>query len=205
VSTRNHWEGVYTARATTEVSWYQPDPVRSLAWLQEVAPGKDTAILDVGAGASLLVDRLLERGYGRVAVLDVAPAALQQVRDRLGDRAERVEWFAADLLEFEPPHPIDVWHDRAVLHFLREPEQQQRYAEVLRAALAPGGHAIISTFAHGGPTRCSGLEIVQYDCTEVGALLGAEFHCLRSETELHRTPAGGEQLFQYCLFRRAGG
>jgi hypothetical protein len=124
------------------------------------------------------------------------------VRQRLGTRAAEVEWFTGDLLEFDPPHRFDLWHDRAVLHFLREPTQQQRYAEVLRRSLMPDGHALISTFAVGGPTRCSGLEVVQYDCGSMSNLLGEEFTCIRQETEVHRTPAGRDQLFQYCLFRR---
>jgi 2-polyprenyl-3-methyl-5-hydroxy-6-metoxy-1,4-benzoquinol methylase len=200
--TQEHWQAVYEKKVSTEVSWYQPEPTRSLEWLSKVVPDHGAAILDVGAGASRLVDRLLEQGYRRVGVLDIAPAALAEVRDRLGPRAAQVEWYTGDVLDFAPPHRFDVWHDRAVLHFLRQPEQQQRYAEVLRRTLNLGGHVLISTFAVGGPTRCSGLDVVQYDCATLGALLGEEFRCLREETELHRTPGGGEQLFQYCLFRR---
>lgn len=202
MSTQNHWQGVYEKKASTEVSWYQSEPALSLEWILSVAPGRESAILDVGAGASLLVDRLLDRGYRGVAVLDIAPAALAGVRERLGQQAAEVEWFTGDLLDFVPPHGFDLWHDRAVLHFLREPEQQRGYAEVLRRTVKPGGHVLISTFAPGGPTRCSGLEVVQHDCASIGELLGVEFRCVRDETELHGTPGGGEQLFQYCLFRR---
>lgn len=158
--------------------------------------------MDVGAGASLLVDRLLAFGYSHVALLDVAHAALAEVRQRLGERAAEVEWFTEDLLNFDPPHPFDIWHDRAVLHFLGEPEQQLRYAEVLRRSLVPGGHAVIATFAVGGPVRCSGLDVVQYDCESMGRLLGAEFRCVRQEKENHRTPGGADQMFQFCMFRR---
>lgn len=205
MSTREHWQQVYRTKAPTEVSWHQPEPGKSLEWIRAVAPDPATRILDVGAGASLLVDRLLDQGYGAVGVLDVAEDALAGVRSRLGTRAAGVEWFTGDVLEFEPPHPFDLWHDRAVLHFLREPAQQQRYADVLRRTLAPGGHALIATFAIGGPTRCSGLDVVQYDCAALGRLLGESFTCIRQETELHRTPGGGEQLFQYCLFARSTG
>lgn len=186
----------------TDVSWYQEVPTRSLAWIQAVAPDRATEIIDVGAGASFLVDHLLEAGYRRVAVLDLAPRALASVKERLGDRAAAVEWFVGDVTGFVPPHQFDLWHDRAVLHFLTTAEQKQRYATALRATLRPGGHALIATFAHGGPTRCSGLEVVQYDCAEIAEVLGPEFACIRSEQELHRTPGGSEQRFQYCLFAR---
>jgi 2-polyprenyl-3-methyl-5-hydroxy-6-metoxy-1,4-benzoquinol methylase len=205
MNTQAHWEGVYRESAVTEVSWYQTDPARSLEWILSVAPDRDSAILDVGAGASLLVDRLLDDGYNNVGVLDLAASALAEVRARLGDRAAGVHWFTGDVLDFRSPHLFDVWHDRAVLHFLTEPHQQLRYADVLRQTLAPGGYALISTFAIGGPTRCSGLDVMQYDCSSMGDLLGEEFSCVQQETEIHRTPAGGEQLFQYCLFRRSGG
>lgn len=203
MNTRTHWQEVYSKKASTEVSWYQAEPAKSLEWIQRVAPDPATRILDVGAGASVLVDRLLERGYRRPAVLDVAPTALAEVQQRLGERAPLVEWFTGDVLELDARHAFDLWHDRAVLHFLREPEQQRRYAEVLRRTLRPGGHALISTFAVGGPTRCSGLEVVQHDGSTVGELLGSEFTLVREETELHRTPGGGTQLFQYCLFARS--
>lgn len=199
-----HWEDVYQRKDAREVSWFQPVPVRSLEWIESVAANRGTSVLDVGAGASRLVDHLLERGFRSVGVLDLAESALAQVRQRLGERGEMVEWFVGDLLDFTPPHPFDVWHDRAVLHFLHEPEQQQRYAEVLRRTLRPGGHALIATFAVGGPSRCSGLDIVQYDCNSLSALLGPGFTCVREEQESHPTPGGSEQLFQYCLFRRDG-
>jgi 2-polyprenyl-3-methyl-5-hydroxy-6-metoxy-1,4-benzoquinol methylase len=204
MSTDRHWQQVYAAKESTTVSWFEAEPVRSLGWIREAAPDPGAAILDVGAGASLLVDRLLDHGYRRLAVLDIAPAALDEVRARLGDRAVRVEYFAGDVLDFVPPHPFDLWHDRAVLHFLRTPEEQRRYAGAIRRTLRPGGHAMISTFARGGPTRCSGLEVVQYDAAALATLLGGEFTLVREEIAKHRTPAGAEQLFQHCLFVRAG-
>jgi SAM-dependent methyltransferase len=202
MSTQEHWQTVYRTKASSEVSWFQAEPSRSLEWIRSVAPDPSSRILDVGAGASLLVDRLLERGYRDVAVLDLAPAALAEVEERLGERAAGVEWLVGDVLELDAPASADVWHDRAVLHFLREPARQRAYAEVLRRTLRPGGHALIATFAVGGPTRCSGLEVVQHDCPSLEALLGEEFRCVREATELHATPAGGTQRFQYCLFAR---
>jgi 2-polyprenyl-3-methyl-5-hydroxy-6-metoxy-1,4-benzoquinol methylase len=199
-----HWREVYDTRSADEVSWYQAEPGLSLAWIREFVPDRHSRILDVGAGASLLVDRLLEEGYHRPAVLDLAPNALEVVRKRLGGRADAVEWFATDLLEFDPPHPYELWHDRAVLHFLREPSQQARYAETVRRAVLPGGLVLIATFAMGGPTRCSGLDVVQYDAPALLRLLGDEFSVVRTAEEVHRTPAGAEQRFQYTLLRRAG-
>jgi len=204
MNARHHWQQVYGAKASTAVSWYEAEPVRSLEWIRSIAPDPDAAILDVGAGASLLVDRLLEHGYRRLGVLDIAPAALEEVRARLGERSSDVEWFTGDVLDFTAPHPFDVWHDRAVLHFLRDPDEQRRYAEVLRRTLRPGGHAMISTFAAGGPKRCSGLEIVQYDAAALADLLGEEFALVREATGTHRTPAGADQLFQHSLFVRSG-
>jgi SAM-dependent methyltransferase len=202
MSTQAHWQDVYTRKSANEVSWYQSAPVRSLEWIRACAPDPASAILDVGAGASTLVDHLLDAGYSKLGVLDLAPSALAATRNRLGERASTVEWFTADVTEFVAPHPFDVWHDRAVLHFLVDTRQQHRYAEVLRRTLRPGGHALIAAFAHGGPTRCSGLDVVQLDCDEIADLLGPGFECVRSEQELHSTPGGAEQRFQYCLFRR---
>lgn len=205
MTTRSHWQQVYTSRSADRVSWYQDVPRRSLDWIGSVAPDLDSAIIDVGAGASNLVDHLLERGYRNVAALDIADEALAVTRSRLGKNAERVEWFTGDVLQFAAPRRYDVWHDRAVLHFLVDPELRARYADVLRQTLRPGGYALIATFAHGGPTRCSGLPVMQASCSEIQALLGAEFHCLREEQELHLTPGGAEQRFQYCLFVRREG
>ena len=202
MSTQDHWRDVYTKKGIDEVSWYQATPTRSLEWIRAAATDPSSSILDVGAGASTLVDHLIDAGYSNIGVLDLAASALDVVRERLGERGAGVEWFAGDVTEFVAPHPFDVWHDRAVLHFLVDPEQRRRYGEVLRRTLRPGGHALIATFAHGGPTRCSGLDVVQYDCDEVADLLGPGFERVRDEQEIHTTPAGVEQRFQYCLFRR---
>ena len=198
----SHWQQVYTEKAADEVSWYQAVPARSLEWIEAAAPDRSAAIIDVGAGASALADGLLERGYTRLAVLDLASSALAAVRARLAGRAELVEWYACDVLDFVSPHRFDLWHDRAVLHFLVDPEERRRYAEVVRDTVRPGGHVLIATFAPGGPTRCSGLGVVQLGIGEIGELLGGEFVCRREEQELHRTPGGVDQLFQYALYER---
>lgn len=197
-----HWQTVYSSKPVDGVSWFQTIPARSLAWILEAVPNTSAAIIDIGAGASSLVDHLLDRNYRNLAVLDIASEALSVVKDRLGERAGLVEWFASDILDFEAPHEFDVWHDRAVMHFLVEPEQRKRYAGVLRQTVRPGGYALIATFAHGGPTRCSGLPVMQSDCGELSELLGDGFECVRDEEEIHLTPNGTEQRFQYCLFAR---
>jgi len=202
---KTHWEDIHSSGDPTEVSWHQHIPTRSLAWIEAVFDNRqDARILDVGSGKSCLVDQLLDRGFDRVAILDISENALRHVRDRLESRGHNVEWFATDLLAFTPAHRFDLWHDSAVLHFLCDPEEQLRYRDVLRATLEVDGHALIATFAVTGPTRCSGLDIVQYDSQQLLSLLGDEFSLLRTEQETHRTPWGTDQLFQYSLFRREG-
>jgi SAM-dependent methyltransferase len=202
MSTQAHWQDVYTKKSVEEVSWYQDVPTRSVEWIRACTPDRASPILDVGAGASSLVDHLLDDGYQNLGILDLAPSALSAVQHRLGDRAALIEWFVSDVLDFVPPHSFALWHDRAVLHFLVDEQQRRRYAEVLRHTVQPGGHALIATFALGGPTRCSGLEVVRYDCRGIADLLGGQFTYVRDEQELHRTPGGAEQRFQYCLFAR---
>jgi 2-polyprenyl-3-methyl-5-hydroxy-6-metoxy-1,4-benzoquinol methylase len=202
MSSQEHWANIYATKPTDTVSWYQAEPARSLAWIAAAAPPPHAAVVDVGAGASFLVDRLVARGYAHVGALDIAPNALELIRKRLGADAARVDWFAGSVLDFTPPRAYDVWHDRAVLHFLREPADQARYVEVLTRSLKPGGHAIIATFAVGGPLKCSGLEIVQYDAAKLQALLGPRFTLEKEELELHRTPGGSEQKFQWARFGR---
>lgn len=196
-----HWQQVYEGRSPTEVSWYQAKPVCSLQHIEAFAPSRESIILDVGAGASLLVDHLLERGYRHISLLDIAESSLKHVRQRLGAWATAVEWFYADILEFVPPHPFELWHDRAVFHFLTRAEERTRYLEVLRSALRPGGHVVLATFAVGGPTRCSGLDVRQYDEERVREIFGSDFVLVRSEPEQHRTPSGAEQLFIYFVLQ----
>lgn len=199
-----HWSGVYERKAATEASWYQDVPRQSLEWIAEVAPpDANPRIVDVGAGASTLVDHLLARGYERITLLDIAEPALAQVAARLPPEARSVDFVIADLLSFAPRDPFDVWHDRAVLHFLRDPADQCRYADRLHAAVVEDGFAVIATFAVGGPERCSGLPTVQYDAGRLMALVGSHFELIRETTESHRTPSGSEQLFAYFLLRHS--
>jgi SAM-dependent methyltransferase len=158
------------------------------------------SILDVGGGATHLVDHLLDAGYRHVGVLDIAPEALALARDRLGDRAAAVEWFASDVLVFESPHPWDLWHDRAAFHFLTDPDDQDRYREVLLRSLAPDGQAVIATFGPEGPERCSGLPVQRYDAERLAAEFAPDLSLIEHHLEAHTTPSGDEQEFLFARF-----
>ena len=192
-----HWEQVYRTRHPTEVSWYQADPATSLRLIEETGVRRSAPILDVGGGASVLADRLVAAGYADVTVLDISSAALAVVQERLGP-AVRV--IMADVTRVEPARRYALWHDRAVLHFLTDPEDQRAYVRTLTQALQPGGHVILATFALDGPARCSGLPVERYDAARMVALLGPGFQLRRAETEVHLTPAGVSQHFQYGHF-----
>ena len=185
-----------------EVSWYQKEPTLSLQLIRNTRIANDAPIIDVGGGASLLVDGLCERGFTRLAVLDISPQALAYARERLGDKAQRVEWYEADITTFVPPHRFILWHDRAVFHFLTDQSDRTRYVEVLKRTLEPGGHLLLAAFALDGPTRCSGLEIVQYDAAKLGRELGGEFRLVEERGETHVTPTGKQQKFAYFRFVR---
>ena len=197
-----HWDRVYRTKAASEVSWYQPEARLSLELIRRVAPQGDVPVLDVGGGASTLVDGLLEGGYRRVTVMDLAAVALDRAQDRLGDRAARVRWIVADVLEA----PLlgasyAVWHDRAVFHFLTDARDRARYVAQVQRVVRPGGHIIVAGFGPDGPSRCSGLNVVRYDPHGLHAEFGSAFRLLASAKENHRTPAGTVQPFVYCLCR----
>ena len=198
-----HWDGVYTTKPSAEVSWYQAEPTLSLALLREAGAGPTTTILDVGGGDSRLVDAALAEGLGRMTVLDLSGAALARARARLGTQADEVTWLEADVTQVElPARAFDIWHDRAVFHFLTTPEDRARYAAVVAAALRPGGTALLATFAPDGPTRCSGLEVARYTPEGLAAQLGDAFALVRGFGDLHHTPAGREQRFSVAVLRR---
>jgi SAM-dependent methyltransferase len=202
---REHWERVYRSKAPNAVSWYQPHARLSLDLIRRTAPDLDAPIIDVGGGASTLVDGLLDAGYRAVTVLDLAPAALALARGRLGERAARVAWIAADVLE--APLPADayaVWHDRAVFHFLTAPADRARYVAQVRRAVRPGGHVVVASFAADGPARCSGLDVMRYTPDAMHAEFGTGFRLLDAVREEHRTPGGATQAFVYCLCRVEG-
>lgn len=194
---KQHWEQIYRTRAPEDLSWFQPRPEISLQWIAAAGLAPDAAILDVGGGASRLVDCLLAAGYSRLAVLDISGTALALARRRLGRRAAEVEWFEADVAGFEPSHHFDLWHDRAVFHFLTTASQRAGYVAAMRRALAPQGQAIVATFAPDGPEQCSGLPVARYDAANLLAALGAGFRLLEQRDELHHTPRGAPQHFLY--------
>lgn len=183
-----HWQGVYQDKAPDEASWFQDRPEMSFALIEAAELPRDADILDVGGGASTLVDHLLEAGYSSLAVLDISEAALAHARERLGSSAQRVKWIATDVTHWQPQGAVDLWHDRAVLHFLTAIEDQQAYAVALRAAVKPMGWAIIAGFAPGGPMKCSGLEIVQHDAGRLAAMLGGS--------------SGSSTFAMKCIIRR---
>lgn len=200
---QQHWETVYRTKAADAVSWYRPHLDTSLALIERAAPDRSAAVLDVGGGASTLVDDLLARGYGDLSVLDISAAALNVARERLGEAANAVTWLAADLLDAPLPQArYDLWHDRAVFHFLTQAEQRAHYLRQLARALKPGGHAILATFGPQGPLKCSGLDTIRYDAGELARELGDGFTLLDSIMEFHATPFGTTQPFLYALFRR---
>jgi len=197
-----HWQTIYGSRSPEELSWYQPQAQVSLDLIRRVAPDTRASILDVGGGASTLVDGLLAAGYRRLAVLDVSGLALDQSRRRLGAAASAVTWIEGDVLSAAlPVGGHDVWHDRAVFHFLTEPDQRRRYVEQVRRTVRPGGHVLVATFAEDGPTRCSGLDVARYSPETLHGEFGVDFRKLTSVREEHLTPRGARQAFVYCLCR----
>ena len=197
---KSHWEEVYRDKSPLEVSWYQSEPDLSLRMIRATQLPCDAAIIDVGGGASVLVDRLYEQGYHRLAVLDISARALDSARQRLGSHAENILWFEADVTAFKSPQTFDLWHDRAVFHFLTNPADRKRYVDVLKRTLKPGGHLVMAAFAIGGPQQCSGLDIVQYDAAKLLRELGDGFHLHEEATEVHNTPSGKAQQFAYFRF-----
>ena len=199
---RTHWQKVYTTKKPTEVSWYQPTAVLSLSMIRRVAPDRSAAIIDVGGGASTLVDGLLADGYNRVTVLDVSGAALAEASARVAKDAARVTWLEANVLDTVlSASAYDVWHDRAVFHFLTDSADRKRYVEQVHASVRLGGYVIVATFALDGPTKCSGLDVARYAPQELHGQFGSDLQLLESAREEHHTPAGSIQPFIYCLCR----
>ena len=197
---KTHWQNVYEQKKTTEVSWFQAKPTVSLELITNCGLDKSDPIIDVGGGASVLVDHLLETGYTRLAVLDISGAALAASQKRLGENAGGVEWIESDVTTCFPQRLFALWHDRAVFHFLTEAGDRQKYVSALKDALRVGGHLILATFAIGGPEKCSGLPIVQYDARKLKAELGPGFELIEERAEKHITPARHTQEFAYFRF-----
>jgi SAM-dependent methyltransferase len=199
---KDHWENVYADRNPAEVSWYQSHPQYSLSLIEDTGIGKAASIIDVGGGASTLVDHLLETGYRDVTVFDIARSAIVQAQNRLGNRSQLVTWIEGDITSYSPGQEFDIWHDRAVFHFLTQERDRACYLEVLLKALKPSGQAIIATFSDCGPSQCSGLDVVRYSPETLRQALGQQLRLVETFTEEHHTPGGGLQQFVYCRFCR---
>lgn len=198
-----HWEGVYTKKGENEVSWFQENPAPSLELVAQIGATSASAIIDIGGGASRLVDILVERGFEDVTVLDLSEAALEAAKARLGDRAAQVQWIVADVTKSYPAQTFDVWHDRAAYHFLIDPADRSAYVTRMKQAVKPGGHIVIGTFAIDGPEKCSGLPVNRYDAASLAKEFGEGFELLDSRRHDHSTPWNSAQRFQFCIFRRS--
>jgi ubiquinone/menaquinone biosynthesis C-methylase UbiE len=202
---RDHWENVYRSKAANAVSWYRPHLEVSLELIERAAESKGAAaILDIGGGASTLVDDLMAAGFGDVTVLDVAESALKIAQERIGEAAKKVQWVAADFLEAElEPQRYDICHDRAVFHFLNDAVERERYFDQVSRILRPEGAMIVATFAVDGPERCSGLSVSRYDEDAMLRATGGRFEVAASQRESHRTPWGSVQEMMYFVLRRS--
>jgi Methyltransferase domain len=202
-SRQAHWENVYATKGEKEVSWFQENPAPSLELIALTGLSDDAAIIDIGGGASRLVDDLLAREFRQPTVLDLSGAALDAAKRRLGDRATDVQWVVADITKWEPIQTYDLWHDRAAFHFLTDRADQSAYVDRLKMAVKPQGYIIIGTFAPDGPERCSGLPILRHDADSLATILGSGFLPIDTRRHDHATPWGAVQRFQFSTFRRA--
>ncbi|MBK7076980.1 MAG: class I SAM-dependent methyltransferase [Myxococcales bacterium] len=199
-----HWEQVYRSKRADEVSWYRPHLERSLAFIRAQQLPGDARIVDIGGGASTLVDDLLADGFRNLAVVDLAEAALAVARERLGPRAAEVDWIAGDVTTpLFADASVDFWHDRAVFHFLTDPAARAAYLAQVYRSVKPGGHVLVATFGLDGPERCSGLPVARYDAAGIHAVFGDAFVKVDEASEVHATPWGSSQAFVYCFCRRA--
>jgi trans-aconitate methyltransferase len=197
-----HWEHVYTTKGENEVSWFEDSPTISLDLIRSTGVSASASIIDIGGGASRLVDTLMNEGFEAVTVLDLSKKALATAKTRLGPLREKARWVVADVTTWEPSETYDVWHDRAASHFLTEPKDRAAYAERVSKSVPPGGHVIIGTFAPDGPERCSGLQVIRHNAATLSEMLGNEFALVESRRHGHQTPWGATQRFQFSRFRR---
>jgi len=200
----SHWQRVYTDKEPTDVSWYQSVPTKSLQLIRATGTDRSGPVLDVGGGASTLVDQLLAEGYTDISVLDVSAKALERARLRLGKQAEAVHWIESDITSIVPSRRYEVWHDRAAFHFLTDPGERSKYVDVLEQALLPRGHLLLATFGPEGPERCSGLPVQRYDIGALQQLLVDNFELHDHDLEIHQTPSGSAQQFLYSRWQRRG-
>jgi 2-polyprenyl-3-methyl-5-hydroxy-6-metoxy-1,4-benzoquinol methylase len=201
MGSQTHWENVYRTKSPEQTSWYQPHLQTSLEWISQAAPGRSASIIDVGGGESTLAADLVALGYRNITVLDLSESAIEKSQNRLGDAAQQIKWLVTDVTEAAlPPRSYDLWHDRALFHFLTGPGQRRAYVRRLVSSLRPKGHAVIATFGHDGPQKCSGLATNRYDAQSLLRELGPDFQLARSSLVDHQTPSGATQKFLYCHF-----
>ena len=202
MESKEHWEKVYQTKAPEAVSWFAPHLETSLKLIEKAAPKKLSKFIDVGGGESTLVDDLLNRGYKNISVLDISQTAIDVAKRRLGNAEKLVQWYCDDIAVVKLPDSyFDVWHDRAVFHFLTNPEHRLMYVKQVLRSVKLGGHIIVSTFGPEGPEKCSGLDVIRYDVDELHDQFGGEFKLIKSSTEIHQTPFGTDQQFLYCYCR----
>lgn len=204
INRKEHWESIYATKASNEVSWYQEYPV-SLEWITDTAMATDSLVIDVGGGDSNLVDHLVALGYLNVTVLDISKQAIERAKQRLGEKSGQVNWVVSDVLDVDLPSVVDLWHDRAVFHFLTEEEDASRYVEKVKGAVRPGGFLFMATFSEQGPLKCSGIEIKQYSIDALEGLFAPQFELIKGYNADHATPFGTTQNFSICLFQRVNG
>jgi len=200
-SRKAHWQRVYDEKEPTEVSWYQSVPAKSLQLIGTTGIAHDDAILDVGGGASTLVDNLLDEGFTDISVLDLSGNALERSRGRLGEASRKICWIESDVVDFHASRRYALWHDRAVLHFLTDTAERDRYIDVMYQSLLPNGHVVLATFGPQGPKRCSGLEIQRYGIEQLEKLFGSRFELHDYELDEHKTPMGSTQQFLYSRWQ----
>ena len=199
-SKQSHWDNIYTHKSPQEVSWTQGKPLLSLSWIESLALPKDAPIIDVGGGESHLVDYLIDMGYSDLTVLDISQAALKRSQERMGSKANLVQWIQADIATFQPKKKYTLWHDRAVFHFLTQKEDINTYTNMVSTAVDQ--YLLMSTFSKEGPLKCSGLPITQYDIESISANFSIAFELLQQDQELHTTPFNNTQAFIYALFKK---
>jgi 2-polyprenyl-3-methyl-5-hydroxy-6-metoxy-1,4-benzoquinol methylase len=198
---KEHWENIYNTKQLNEVSWYQPTPQQSLDWIQRQFPHKDAAIIDIGGGDSFLPDHLIDLGYSNITVLDISERAIDRAKERLGEKANKVNWVISDIIHFTPLHQYDGWHDRAAFHFLRDPQEIHTYKRLLESTLKTGGKAMIGTFSENGPLKCSGIEIQQYSKDDFERIFGDGFEVGDLQNVDHPTPFNTTQNFNFIQLK----
>ena len=199
---KEHWENIYANKQMNEVSWFQQEPTISLALIQKNTQSKDDAIIDIGGGDGFLVDNLLELGYTNITVLDISANAINKVKERLGINADKVKWIISDITEFIPTEQYDIWHDRAVFHFLTYKKEIEYYKILVSKNISDNGCFILATFTDDGPEKCSGLEVCKYSEKDMENSFSAAFKVIESFKYKHLTPFGSIQNFIFSVFRK---